>query len=66
LRGLRDTIARAKLLTRKTNQAAETKLEHHAILKQIQNGDADAAEESARAHVRRFQKIVLEELEGRS
>jgi DNA-binding GntR family transcriptional regulator len=65
LRGLRDTIARAKVITRKTNQATQTKLEHQAILKQIQNGDADAAEESARAHVRRFQKIVLEELGGK-
>ena len=64
LRGLRDTIARAKLITRKTNQANETKLEHHAILKHIQDGDADAAEASARAHVQRFQKIVLEELGG--
>jgi DNA-binding GntR family transcriptional regulator len=62
LRGLRDTIARAKLLTRKTNQAAETKLEHHAILQHIQNANADAAEASARAHVQRFQNIVLEEL----
>ena len=62
LRGLRDTIARAKLLTRKTNQASETKLEHQTILRHIQNGDADAAEASARAHVQRFQKIVLEEL----
>jgi DNA-binding GntR family transcriptional regulator len=64
LRGLRDTIARAKLLTRKTNQASETKLEHHTILKHIQNGDANAAEVSARAHVQRFQKIVLMELGG--
>ena len=65
LRGLRDTIARAKLITRKTNQATETKLEHQTILKHIQNGEADAAEESARAHVQRFQKIVLEELGGK-
>jgi DNA-binding GntR family transcriptional regulator len=66
LRGLRDTIARAKLLTRKTNQANETKIEHQAILKHVQNGDADAAEASARAHVQRFQKMVLQELGSKS
>jgi DNA-binding GntR family transcriptional regulator len=65
LRGLRDTIARAKLLTRKTNQAAQTKLEHQTILEHIQNGDTVAAEASARAHVQRFQKMVLEELGGK-
>jgi DNA-binding GntR family transcriptional regulator len=65
LRGLRDTIARAKIITRKTNQAAQTKLEHQTILEHIQNSDADLAEASARAHVQRFQQIVLEEIGGK-
>ena len=66
LRGLHDTVARVKVLTRKTNLEVQTRLEHHAILDAIVAQDADAAETAARAHVRRFRTQVLSELQGAS
>jgi DNA-binding GntR family transcriptional regulator len=64
LRGISETVVRIKQLTRTTNQSPQTRADHHAILNAIEEQDLKAAEHAARAHVRRFQALVLEELEA--
>ncbi len=59
LRGISETVTRVKQLTRETNQTLETRTDHHAILNAIQGRDPEAAERAARAHVRRFQRLVI-------
>ena len=63
LRGISETVTRVKQLTRETNQTKETRTDHHAILTAIQKRDPDAAERTARVHVRRFQTLVIGQIQ---
>ncbi len=62
LRTLGQSVARVKLLTKQYNQSDATTAAHRQILIAIEAFDADAAEAHARAHVREFRAIVLNEL----
>jgi GntR family transcriptional regulator, rspAB operon transcriptional repressor len=59
LQGLAESVARVKLLTQSLNQTPETAQDHRAIVAAIEQGQAGEAERQARAHVERFQAIVL-------
>jgi GntR family transcriptional regulator, rspAB operon transcriptional repressor len=62
LRGLSEGVARVKLLTKQYNQSSATKDAHHALLEAIEGFNPDRAELVARAHVRDFRTIILNEL----
>jgi DNA-binding GntR family transcriptional regulator len=66
LRGISETVTRVKQLTRETNQTKETRTDHHAILNAIEKRDPDTAEHAARAHVRRFQTLVIGQIKEAS
>ncbi len=63
LRGISETVTRVKQLTRETNQTKETRTDHRAILNAIEKRDPDTAERAARAHVRRFQTLVIGQIQ---
>jgi DNA-binding GntR family transcriptional regulator len=62
LRGLSESVARVKLLTKKYNQAPATKAAHLELLRAIEAGDGVRAERAARMHVGDFRTIILTEL----
>jgi GntR family transcriptional regulator, rspAB operon transcriptional repressor len=62
LRSLSQGVARVKLLTKEYNQSPTTTRAHRDILEAIERGDPNAAEACARAHVRDFRTIILQEL----
>ena len=64
LRGLSEGVARVKLLTKRYNQSAQTRSAHQNLLNAIENGDADAAERIAKAHVLEFRTIILTQLQS--
>ncbi len=65
LKSLAQSVARVKLLTRETNQNQSTYDAHHAILNAIENKDPQCAEQTAREHVRAFQKMLTTQLTTR-
>lgn len=66
LRGISETVTRVKQLTRETNQTKETRSDHRAILTAIEKRDPETAERAARAHVRRFQTLVIGQIKEAS
>ena len=64
LRGLAESIIRVKLLTAKYMQDAITKSSHDQILEAIETHNPDLAEQTARAHVRDFGLLTVENLKA--
>ena len=64
LRGLAESIIRVKLLTAKYMQDAITRSSHHQIFEAIKTKNADLAEQTARAHVRDFGLLTVENLKA--
>jgi DNA-binding GntR family transcriptional regulator len=64
LRGLAESIIRVKLLTAKYMQDAITRSSHYQILAAIENHDAGLSEQTARAHVRDFGLLTVENLKA--
>jgi DNA-binding GntR family transcriptional regulator len=64
LRGLAESIIRVKLLTAKYMQDAITRSSHYQILAAIENRNAELSEQTARAHVRDFGLLTVENLKA--
>lgn len=62
LRGLSEGVTRVKLLTKRYNQSTKTQTAHQNLFNAIENGDANAAERLAKAHVLEFRAIILNQL----
>ncbi|GGK14897.1 GntR family transcriptional regulator [Deinococcus malanensis] len=61
-RDLEQRVALIKHQTRTYNAHPQTDAQHAAILRAVLDRDADAAREAARAHVRTFARLVLQDL----
>jgi DNA-binding FadR family transcriptional regulator len=64
LRGLAESIIRVKLLTAKYMQDAITRSSHYQILEAIETRNADLSEQTARAHVRDFGLLTVDNLKA--
>jgi DNA-binding FadR family transcriptional regulator len=64
LRGLAESIIRVKLLTAKYMQDAITRSSHHQILEAIEGKNIGLSEQLARAHVRDFGLLTVENLKA--
>jgi DNA-binding GntR family transcriptional regulator len=64
LRGLAESIIRVKLLTAKYMQDAITRSSHHQILEAIESKNVGLSEQLARAHVRDFGLLTVENLKA--